>query len=223
MFTSTAVLHVMVSFSKGLACKMIWHLLFPGMKNRQKMIFHGEGDQAPGLQPGDIIIILEQKEHPVFQRKDNDLVMKLEISLADALCGCKQKVQTLDGRTILITSQPGECFLVLLVSCSVIAFGVWWGRLSRPPLIPFFWPGMEFRREDSLVFSNTLRNLRQFWVCIKPPSSWSVWQKSLRASNHKVQVIISGRVVLVYLCLFGFVNICSGKQNVIGRKCYSCL
>ncbi|PIO37301.1 hypothetical protein AB205_0144020 [Aquarana catesbeiana] len=79
-----------------------------GMKNRQKMIFHGEGDQAPGLQPGDIIIILEQKEHPVFQRKDNDLVMKLEISLADALCGCKQKVQTLDGRTILITSQPGE-------------------------------------------------------------------------------------------------------------------
>ncbi|XP_040189715.1 dnaJ homolog subfamily A member 1-like [Rana temporaria] len=79
-----------------------------GMKDKQKMIFHGEGDQAPSLQPGDIIIVLEQKEHLVFQRKDNDLVMELEISLADALCGCKQKVQTLDGRTILVTSQPGE-------------------------------------------------------------------------------------------------------------------
>ncbi|KAM5129971.1 dnaJ homolog subfamily A member 1-like [Mantella aurantiaca] len=79
-----------------------------GMKNRQKMIFHGEGDQAPGLQPGDIIIILDQKEHPVFQRKDSDLMMKMEIPLVDALCGCKQKVQTLDGRTILVTSQPGK-------------------------------------------------------------------------------------------------------------------
>ncbi|XP_068109664.1 dnaJ homolog subfamily A member 1-like isoform X2 [Hyperolius riggenbachi] len=78
-----------------------------GMKNRQKIILHGEGDQAPGVQPGDIIIVLKQNEHPVFQRKDNDLIMKMEIQLTDALCGCKQRVKTLDGRSILITSQPG--------------------------------------------------------------------------------------------------------------------
>ncbi|XP_018431238.1 PREDICTED: dnaJ homolog subfamily A member 1-like [Nanorana parkeri] len=79
-----------------------------GMKNKQKVVFQGEGDQAPGLQPGDIIIVLEQKEHMVFQRKDDDLVMNMEITLADALCGCRQKVQMLDGRTILVTSQPGN-------------------------------------------------------------------------------------------------------------------
>ncbi|XP_072284700.1 dnaJ homolog subfamily A member 1-like [Pyxicephalus adspersus] len=79
-----------------------------GMKNRQKVIFHSEGDQAPGMQPGDIVIILEQKEHALFQRKDNDLLMKMEIPLADALCGCKQQVQMLDGRSILVTSQPGK-------------------------------------------------------------------------------------------------------------------
>ncbi|XP_063803150.1 dnaJ homolog subfamily A member 1-like isoform X2 [Pseudophryne corroboree] len=79
-----------------------------GMKNRQKMIFHGEGDQVPRLQPGDIVIVLEQREHPVFQRNNNDLILNMEIELADALCGCRQKVRTLDGRTLLVRSRPGE-------------------------------------------------------------------------------------------------------------------
>ncbi|KAM4690899.1 dnaJ homolog subfamily A member 4-like [Rhinophrynus dorsalis] len=79
-----------------------------GMKSGQKIIFHGEGDQAPDFQPGDIVIVLEQKPHPTFQRKNHDLIMKMEIQLADALCGCRQSVQTLDGRTVLVTSQPGE-------------------------------------------------------------------------------------------------------------------
>ncbi|KAM4013935.1 dnaJ homolog subfamily A member 1-like isoform 1-T2 [Anomaloglossus baeobatrachus] len=79
-----------------------------GMKNKQKLIFHEEGDQSPGLNPGDVIIILEQKTHPIFQRNGNDLVMSMEIGLADALCACRQKVHTLDGRTILVTSRPGK-------------------------------------------------------------------------------------------------------------------
>ncbi|XP_066465193.1 dnaJ homolog subfamily A member 1-like [Eleutherodactylus coqui] len=79
-----------------------------GMKNRHKLIFHGEGDQCPGLHPGDIDIVLEQKQHPLFRRKGNDLLMDMEIGLADALCACRQKVRTLDSRTILVTSQPGK-------------------------------------------------------------------------------------------------------------------
>ncbi|KAG8449958.1 hypothetical protein GDO86_016588 [Hymenochirus boettgeri] len=79
-----------------------------GMKNGQKLIFHEEGDQAPGLHPGDVIIILAQKPHPVFQRRGHDLIMGMEVDIADALCGCKQTVKTLDGRTLLITSRTGE-------------------------------------------------------------------------------------------------------------------
>ncbi|XP_044127756.1 dnaJ homolog subfamily A member 1-like [Bufo gargarizans] len=79
-----------------------------GMKTRHKLIFQGEGDQSPGLHPGDVIIALVQKEHPLFQRNGDDLIMSMEIGLADALCACRQKVQTLDGRTILVTSQPGK-------------------------------------------------------------------------------------------------------------------
>ena len=39
-----------------------------GMKDGQKITFHGEGDQEPGLEPGDIIIVLDQKDHAVFTR-----------------------------------------------------------------------------------------------------------------------------------------------------------
>ena len=39
------------------------------MKDGQKITFHGEGDQEPGLEPGDIIIVLDQKDHTVFTRR----------------------------------------------------------------------------------------------------------------------------------------------------------
>lgn len=77
------------------------------MKDGQKITFHEEGDQVPGLEPGDIIIVLDQKEHPIFRRSGDDLIVRREISLADALCGCRQVIRTLDNRTLLVASQPG--------------------------------------------------------------------------------------------------------------------
>ncbi|XP_062367399.1 dnaJ homolog subfamily A member 1-like isoform X2 [Cinclus cinclus] len=79
-----------------------------GMKDGQKITFHEEGDQVPGLEPGDIIIVLDQKEHPVFRRSGDDLIVRREISLADALCGCRQVIRTLDNRTLLVSSPPGD-------------------------------------------------------------------------------------------------------------------
>ncbi|GCB67800.1 hypothetical protein scyTo_0010304 [Scyliorhinus torazame] len=57
-----------------------------GMQDGQKITFHGEGDQEPGLEPGDVIIVLDQKDHDLFRRHGNDLVMKMEILLVEALC-----------------------------------------------------------------------------------------------------------------------------------------
>ncbi|KAM9808315.1 dnaJ homolog subfamily A member 4 [Neosynchiropus ocellatus] len=79
-----------------------------GMKDGQRITFHGEGDQEPGLEPGDVIIVLDSKDHPVYQRRDDNLIVKMEIKLVEALCGLKKTIQTLDNRTLVITSQPGE-------------------------------------------------------------------------------------------------------------------
>ncbi|XP_043979711.1 dnaJ homolog subfamily A member 4 [Gambusia affinis] len=79
-----------------------------GMKDGQKITFHGEGDQEPGLEPGDVVIVLDQKEHPLFQRQGDDLVMKMNIKLAEALCGFRKTVRTLDNRSLIISTMPGE-------------------------------------------------------------------------------------------------------------------
>ncbi|XP_028306924.1 dnaJ homolog subfamily A member 4 [Gouania willdenowi] len=79
-----------------------------GMKDGQKITFHGEGDQEPGLEPGDVIIVLDQKTHPVFQRQGENLVMKMKLKLVEALCGFRKTIQTLDNRMLIITSESGE-------------------------------------------------------------------------------------------------------------------
>uniref|UniRef100_UPI0037E8945F dnaJ homolog subfamily A member 4 n=1 Tax=Semicossyphus pulcher TaxID=241346 RepID=UPI0037E8945F len=79
-----------------------------GMKDGQKITFHGEGDQEPGLEPGDVIIVLDQKEHSVFQRQEDNLVMKMTIKLAEALCGFKKTIVTLDDRPLIVSLLPGE-------------------------------------------------------------------------------------------------------------------
>ncbi|KAE8633843.1 hypothetical protein XENTR_v10002115 [Xenopus tropicalis] len=79
-----------------------------GMKDGQKIMFSGEGDQEPGLEPGDVVIVLDQKEHDVYQRQQNDLIMKMNITLVEALCGFKKPIETMDGRILQVTSFPGE-------------------------------------------------------------------------------------------------------------------
>lgn len=78
-----------------------------GMVDGQKIIFNGEGDQEPELEPGDIIIVLDEKEHPVFKRAGNDLIINQQIQLVEALCGFQKIIRTLDDRDLVITAIPG--------------------------------------------------------------------------------------------------------------------
>eukprot|EP00882_Tetradesmus_deserticola_P014985 GHRQ01015951.1.p4 GENE.GHRQ01015951.1~~GHRQ01015951.1.p4 ORF type:complete len:169 (-),score=68.12 GHRQ01015951.1:355-861(-) len=81
------------------------------MKHGSKIVLRGEaGCTEPGLQPGDVVLVLQQKEHDTFTRLPNpaDLVFEKHISLREALCGCSFTVKHLDGRTIRISSSPGE-------------------------------------------------------------------------------------------------------------------
>lgn len=91
----------------------------------------------PGLEPGDVVIVLDQKEHPVFQRIGNNLVLRKEISLVDALCGFRQVVHTLDNRALLVSSQHGESATWSCQDSWVLFLGgEWleqWGLDTRTP------------------------------------------------------------------------------------------
>merc|ERR1711963_1337549 len=64
-----------------------------GMADGQKITFSGEGE----------------KEHGTSKRSGTDLIMKFNINITEALCGFKKTVNTLDDRTLIIQTIPGEC------------------------------------------------------------------------------------------------------------------
>ncbi|KAI8912916.1 hypothetical protein DFJ77DRAFT_440978 [Powellomyces hirtus] len=79
-----------------------------GMQDGQKITFTGEGDQAPGIVPGDVIIVIEEKEHPRFKRKGDDLYYEAKIDLLTALAGGQFSITHLDDRVLLVNILPGE-------------------------------------------------------------------------------------------------------------------
>ncbi|KRT78784.1 Chaperone, partial [Oryctes borbonicus] len=79
-----------------------------GMKENQKIYFRGEGDQQPDIEPGDVVIILQQKPHEKFQRSGDDLYFSHTITLSEALCGLSFIIRHLDGRDILVRNPPGQ-------------------------------------------------------------------------------------------------------------------
>lgn len=79
--------------------------IIQGMSNNQKIVFEGEADERPGVLPGDIIFIVQQKDHPTFERRGNNLYMKKKINLSEALTGVEFKVTHLDNRPLIVRNK----------------------------------------------------------------------------------------------------------------------
>ena len=76
------------------------------MKDGQKIAFHGEGDQEPGLEPGDIIIVLDKKDHAAG---GEDISLCMDRHLVEALCGFQKPISTLDNHHSHHFSSRSDC------------------------------------------------------------------------------------------------------------------
>uniref|UniRef100_A0AAY5K7W9 DnaJ homolog subfamily A member 2 n=1 Tax=Esox lucius TaxID=8010 RepID=A0AAY5K7W9_ESOLU len=74
----------------------------------KKITFGGEADQAPGVEPGDIVLVLQEKEHEIYKREAHDLHMTHKIGLVEALCGFQFTLKHLDGRHIVVKYPAGK-------------------------------------------------------------------------------------------------------------------
>ncbi|PWW79630.1 DnaJ-domain-containing protein [Tuber magnatum] len=90
--------------------KKVLEIYIPrGSKEGDKIVLQGEADEAPDHETGDIIFLLEEKDHNVFSRAGADLMAPLHVSLAEALTGFSRVVlKHLDGRGIQITHPKGK-------------------------------------------------------------------------------------------------------------------
>jgi len=80
-----------------------------------RLKLRGEGEPAPSPsgEPGDLYVIVQVREHPIYKRQDTEVVCELPISIAQAALGASIDVPTLDGPhklKIPAGTQPGKTF-----------------------------------------------------------------------------------------------------------------
>lgn len=75
-----------------------------GSPNGEQFTIHGEGDQVPEVEAGDVVVVIKIRQNKIFSRKGADLYMDKEITLLDALCGVNFTIMHLDGRLVRIQS-----------------------------------------------------------------------------------------------------------------------
>lgn len=71
----------------------------PGTADGQTLRLRGKGGQGVGGgAPGDALVTLSVRPHPVFQRDGDDILVTLPITLDEAVLGGKVAVPTIEGR-----------------------------------------------------------------------------------------------------------------------------
>jgi DnaJ homolog subfamily B member 4 len=90
--------------------KMMEIVVQPGWKEGTKVRFPRTGNEnADGSSP-DLVFVVEYKPHPRFSRSDNDLIVRVEIPLVEALTnesGSEKQVEHLDGRKLQVQVPAG--------------------------------------------------------------------------------------------------------------------
>jgi molecular chaperone DnaJ len=74
----------------------------PGVDNGSRLKLRGEGEAGYASGPaGDLYVVIHVKEHDLFVRQDNDIVIEVPISFPQAALGCEIEVPTLEGKVKL--------------------------------------------------------------------------------------------------------------------------
>ena len=74
----------------------------PGVDNGSRLKLRGEGEAGyAGGPPGDLYVVIHVKEHEIFVRQDNDVVIEAPIGFPQAALGAEMEVPTLDGKVKL--------------------------------------------------------------------------------------------------------------------------
>ena len=81
-----------------------------GADEGEQIRMHGEGNYAVGAaSAADVVFVLRFSKHEVFERRrSGDLLLRQQLSLAEALGGARLLLRQLDGRRLLVSTSPGD-------------------------------------------------------------------------------------------------------------------
>ena len=71
---------------------------------KETIVLKGKAHQLTENEIGDLIVTIEVNEHEYYDRDNNDLIMKKEVSLNDALCGFTFKIKDINDNELIVTT-----------------------------------------------------------------------------------------------------------------------
>jgi len=79
-----------------------------GVADGQKIRLRGKGEPSPdGGEPGDLVLTVKVRKHPVFERDGLNLRVTVPVTFAEAALGATIEVPTLGGGTVKLKVAPG--------------------------------------------------------------------------------------------------------------------
>jgi molecular chaperone DnaJ len=79
-----------------------------GVKDGQKIKLKGKGEPSPdGGEPGDLVLTVTVRKHPVFEREGNNLRVVVPVTFPEAALGATIEVPTLGGNPVKLKVAPG--------------------------------------------------------------------------------------------------------------------
>ena len=85
--------------------------VFAGTPEGHRHLLQGAGNEAPKMNAGDVVLVLNAEEHDNFTRADDDtpgaLILRVNITFKEALLGFNKTVTTLNGTEVNITRRSG--------------------------------------------------------------------------------------------------------------------
>ncbi len=87
----------------------------PGVDTGTRLKLSGEGEPAPspGGTPGDLYVVVQVRDHPIFRREDTEILCEVPITFSQAALGAAIDVPTLEGPAKLkipAGTQSGKVF-----------------------------------------------------------------------------------------------------------------
>jgi DnaJ-class molecular chaperone len=83
--------------------------IHPGIKTGDTLVSKGYGEQVKnsGERPGDLVIVIKVNDHPVFKRRNDDLMFHVRISFKDSVYGTTIHCPHFDGAFTIDTKDWG--------------------------------------------------------------------------------------------------------------------
>lgn len=71
-----------------------------GAPDNHKVTYKTMADEYINVRAGAVIVTVQEMPHPVFERKGNDLKIKIQLTLEQALLGFEYEITHLDGHKV---------------------------------------------------------------------------------------------------------------------------